>query len=237
VQRHPPFLGRPVPVVTKAEFRATAFTEAHLRDTRFLGWHAVSSIVEQVRLLAADREPFVYAYYPSIDSVAHAHGLHDGFYTAELAAADRLVGDVLDVLPDSAALLVTSDHGQIHVGPEGWVSLDDLGDLIEAYSGDGRFRYLHAVKGAATDLEAAARAVHSSHAWVLTRSQLLDEGWLGSSPGPAARRRVGDIVLAARDAVAFIDPTLPREANLVSAHGSLTRDEMLVPLLAGRGRA
>ena len=40
----------------------------------------------------------------------------------------------------------------------------------------------------------------------------------------------------ARDGWAFVDPALRREADLVSAHGSLTEGEMLVPLLAGRGR-
>ncbi len=69
------------------------------------------------------------------------------------------------------------------------------------------------------------------------RDELLDDGWLGPVASPATRRRVGDVVLAARDPVAFIDPALPREAGLISAHGSLTRAEMLVPLLAGRGRA
>ena len=46
---------------------------------------------------------------------------------------------------------------------------------------------------------------------------------------------MGDVVLAAREPVAFVDPALPREARLVSAHGSLTAAEMLVPLLAARG--
>ena len=49
--------------------------------------------------------------------------------------------------------------------------------------------------------------------------------------------RVGDVVLAARDAVAFVDPAMPKEAELRSGHGSLVADEMLVPLVAAHGRA
>ena len=45
------------------------------------------------------------------------------------------------------------------------------------------------------------------------------------------RRRIGDVILAPHAPVAFVDPDLPNEANLVGAHGSLTPDEMLVPLL------
>jgi hypothetical protein len=237
VQRNTPFLGREVPVVTKSEFRASAFTDVHLRGARFYGWAAMSSLVEHCRRLTQAGEEFVYAYYPGVDTVAHAHGLHDGFYEAELVAADRLVGDLLGVLGPSCALVVTSDHGQVHVGPDGWLPLDALAEMMEACSGDGRFRYLHARRGAAPALVEAARAVHGAHAWVLSRDELLDEGWLGPDPAPVTRRRVGDVVLAARDAVAFVDPALEREARLVSAHGSLTPAEMLVPVVAGRGRS
>jgi hypothetical protein len=235
VQRHPPFLGRPVAVVTKSEFRTSGFTATHLRDARFHGYGTPSGLVEHVRLLAAAGEPFVYAYYAGVDTVAHAHGLHDGFYPAELRAADRLVGDLLDVLPPDAALLVTSDHGQVHVGPDGWLPLVPLAEMVATYSGDGRFRYLHATKGAAAALVEAARDAFGGQAWVWSRDELLDGGRLGPDVAAPTRRRVGDVVLAARGTVAFVDPTLPREAHLVSAHGSMTASEMLVPLLAGRG--
>ncbi len=69
------------------------------------------------------------------------------FYPAELAATDRLVGDVLDALPDDVALVVTADHGQVQVGPDGWRTLAPLHSLVETYAGDGRFRYLHAKPG------------------------------------------------------------------------------------------
>ena len=72
---------------------------------------------------------------------------------------------------------------------------------------------------------------------MFSRDQLLDEGWLGPAPVIASiRRRVGDVILAPRDPIGFIDPDLPNEANLVGAHGSLTADEMFVPLLAARGK-
>jgi hypothetical protein len=109
--------------------------------------------------------------------------------------------------------------------------------MVETYAGDGRFRYLHARPGAAADLFTAASELHGRDAWVFRREQLLDEGWLGPDPVSATYRRVGDVVLAARTGVGFIDPTLPYEAQLVSAHGSLTPAEMLVPLVASRGRA
>jgi hypothetical protein len=238
VQRHDAFLGRPVPVVTKSEFRTTRFTEAHLRGTRFVGWSTTSSMVQLCRRLVTEGERLVYAYYPGVDTVAHEFGLHDEFFRAELVAADRLLQELLEALPAHVTVLVTADHGQVHLGHDGWVELHALAPLVDEYAGDGRFRYLYARKGAAADLADAARDELGHQAWVMTRDELLDGGWLGPGPvRPAVRRRVGDVVLAAREPVAFVDPTFPREAGLVAGHGSLTPDEMLVPLLAGNGVA
>jgi hypothetical protein len=236
VQRAEPFRGRGVAVVTKHEFRNSGFTKAHLRGGDFHGWQTTAVLVEHVRTLIARGEPLVYAYYPGVDEVGHAYGLDGPWMPAELAAAARLVGAVVDAVPDDVAVLVTADHGQVQVGPDGWIGLGALDSLVDVYAGDGRFRYLHARRGAARELADAARDQFGDHAWVFTRDSLLDEGWMGPDPAGPTRRRVGDVVLAAKEGVGFVDPTWPQEANLMAAHGSLTPAEMQVPLLASRGR-
>lgn len=237
IQRHDAFLGRPVPAVTKREFRGSGFSEAHLRGSRFTGWSATSTLVEHCRRLVAAGEPLVYAYYPGIDTVAHEFGLHDGYFERELIAADRLVEELIATLPANVAVAVTADHGHVHLGADGWVDLDPVRELVALCSGDGRFRYLHARRGAAAELLDAAKEAFGHLAWIYGRDELLEDGWLGSEISPSARRRVGDVVLAAREPVGFVDPALPGEAALLAAHGSITPDEMQVPLLTGRGTA
>ncbi len=237
VQRHAPFRGRPVPVVTKHDFRGSAFTEAHLRGGPFHGWRTVSALVGECRHLVDGGAPLVYAYYPGIDEVAHRYGLEDGFYDDELRFTDRLIGDLVSALPGDVAVVVTADHGQVHLGPDSWIELGALEPLVECGSGDARFRHLHARRGAADDLVAAARDAHGARAWVCSRDELLEAGWLGPPPSAAVLRRFGDVVLAARGDAAFVDPALPYETRLRSAHGSLTEAEMLVPLLGVRGTA
>jgi hypothetical protein len=237
VQPVPPFLGRRVPVVTRADFSESGFTCVHLRGSEFVGWQTTAILVEHVcRLVAAGRR-FVYAYYDGIDKVAHAYGLANGFLAAELAETDRLVGVLLDRLPDECALLVTADHGQVAAGKQNFLDLGPLHHLIAAYSGESRFRSLHALSGAAGELLSGARERFGDVAWVFTRDELFDDGWLGEGGTAEVRHRVGDVVLAARGHAAFADPTSPRELSLVAQHGSITGDELLVPLLAARGRA
>ena len=69
--------------------------------------------------------------------------MDDGFFSAELAFVDRLVGDLLDVLPSDAAVLVTADHGQVPLTRDTWQSLAVLNDDVDSYSGDGRLRFVH----------------------------------------------------------------------------------------------
>lgn len=237
VQRHTAFLGRAVPVVTKSEFRTTGFTEAHLRGGRFVGWHTTAALVELCLAEVASRERLVYAYYPGVDSIAHEFGLRGPVWMRELGAADAIVGALLDSLPAHAALLVTADHGQVHLERDAWIPIPDLGAMTTAMAGDGRFRYLYARKGAARELVAAAREELGDRAWVWSRAELLDEQLLGAGATGSIPGRIGDVILAARTDVAFVDPALPNEVKLMSGHGSLTPDEMLVPLVAGRGRA
>ncbi|HEV7525584.1 MAG TPA: alkaline phosphatase family protein [Acidimicrobiia bacterium] len=236
VQRHTAFLGRSVPVVTKTEFRSTGFTEAHLRGGKFVGWHTTAALVEHCAQQIKAGERLVYAYYPGVDSIAHEFGLHAPVWRRELAAADAIVGALRDALPERAALLVTADHGQVHLERESWVAIPDLIPMTVAMAGDGRFRYLYARKGAARELVAAAREELGSRAWVWSRAELLDEGLLGTGATGTIPGRIGDVILAPRDPIAFVDPALPNEVTLRSAHGSLTPDEMLVPLVAGYGR-
>lgn len=231
MQPFAPFLGEPVPVVSKAELEGSAFTAAHLRGSRPRGWRAASSIAVEVRRLLDEGDRLVYAYYDGVDKIAHERGFGP-YYDAELAAADRLVAEVLDSLPPGAALLVTADHGQVHVGDQTLRPATDVLRLTHHSSGEGRFRWLHARTGASTDLLAAAAESHGDVAWVVSREQIVDEGWFGPVISPPVQARLGDVALVAHAPVSFDDPADTGPFALVCRHGSLTAAEMYVPLVA-----
>lgn len=234
IQSHDPFLGQRPVVITRAEFADTGFTRAHLDRTRLRGWRVASSIVVEVAAALRRHEPFVYAYYDGIDKIAHEFGL-GAHYDAEVAAADRLVADLRAVLPAGAVLVVTSDHGQMDVGDDLIEPDPAVLSHVDLQSGEGRFRWLHARPGRSRGLQAEAEARHSDRAWVVTREQVIDEGWLGPHVTDAARGRLGDVALVPRDTAAFVDPADGGSIRLMARHGSLTADEMYVPLLAAAG--
>jgi predicted AlkP superfamily pyrophosphatase or phosphodiesterase len=233
MQRLEPFLGTKPPVVTRAEFAESGFSRAHLAGSDLYGWRYPSTLVCQVVGLLTEGHPFVYAYYAGIDAVAHEFGF--GFaYDAELAAADRLVADLIDVLPAGVAVVVTSDHGQVDVRDRVERLHPDVVAWTTMLSGEGRFRWLHARPGLVDRLADVARHHHGHHAWVRTRQEIEAEGWLGGPIPHEIARRLGDVAVVAHEPIAFHDPADTGSMELVCRHGSLTSAEMLVPLVAAR---
>jgi predicted AlkP superfamily pyrophosphatase or phosphodiesterase len=230
VQPCPPFLGLSVPVISKAELEGTGFTQAHLSGVKPMGWRAASSIPVTIRQALDSGETFVYAYYDGIDKIAHERGFGP-YYEAELRAADALVAQIVSVLPTDTVLLVTADHGQVHVGDNTIIPSPSLMEHVDHQSGEGRFRWLHARRGREGALCDAAQQ-YGDVAWIVTRAQVLDEQWFGARVPDYVARRMGDVALVPFAPVSFEEPLDGGAFDLVCRHGSLTADEMLVPLLA-----
>jgi hypothetical protein len=108
--------------------------------------------------------------------------------------------------------------------------------MVRLQSGEGRFRWLHARPGAQADLLAACRDAHADTAWIVSREQVVDEGWFGPAVAAPVAARLGDVALVAREPVTFYDAADSGPFELVCRHGSLTSAEMLVPLLVAPGR-
>ena len=235
-RRHEPRLFQPCemfgsqrpPVVTRAQFADSGFTAAHLSDTRLLGYADRVGLVDQVLGAFAREEPFVYAYWDDIDRTAHEFGLAER-YNDELAACDAMVAELLHRLPAGTAVVVTADHGQVHVG-ERLIHLPaEVTGLVDGQSGEARFRWLHSRPGAASDLLAAAHQAFDHVGWVRSVDEVVSAGWLGDRVTPTARGRLGDVAVVARGPVAFVDPAEASSIELIGRHGSLTAGEMLVP--------
>lgn len=217
-------------VVTRRAFLESGFTAAHLSDTRLVGYGDRRGLVNEVVEAFNSGEAFVYAYWDDIDRTAHEFGLSDR-YDAELSSCDTMVSDILNRLPVGTAVVVTADHGQVHVGGRMLELPVGVTGLIDGQSGEARFRWLHARPGAATDLLAAADEAFGDVAWVRSLEQVVADGWFGPRVTGVARRRLGDVALVPYEPVGFVDTAEHTSIELIGRHGSLTADEVLVPAL------
>ncbi|WP_419945862.1 alkaline phosphatase family protein [Candidatus Poriferisodalis sp.] len=225
-----PFCGRPAAVVTRAEFRHSGFTAAHLRGGAIWGWSDANGLVESVRDAVGKRYPLVLAYYDNLDKIAHAFGI-GAEYRSVLAEVEQLSCALRDVLPRGVPLVVTADHGVVEVLDPPIIVDPDIVALTSGWSGEARMLWLHARLGAAADLLDACERYQSA-AEIAPLSRVLEERWLGRHVTEPARGRLGDVVLVPRALQAFTmpDEDVPRHP-LIGRHGGLTAEEMLVPFL------
>lgn len=244
------FGGHRPPVVSAAKYAKSGLTRAHLSGTRYVGVHKTSSIVVEIRQLLAGGEAFIYAYYDGPDYIAHMHGFGE-HYQAELLFCDRMIAELLTVVPKGTSVIVTSDHGLIDCSSGVTMIAGEVWEHCKAESGEHRFRWLHAKAGRARYLYEAANSLHGDQAWVLTADEVIERGWLGTYVTDTARSRLGSVALVAQGHYAFQCPSsaglLGRTAvqgvsesqsvsessqkHLKGRHGSLTSAEMLVPML------
>ena len=234
VQSVAPFRGVQVPVVSPQLYEGSGLTKAHLRGGRYLGWESPYGLVERARASLEQGASVVYCYYPYLDRTCHGFGVDSPQAAAERDQVAALLERSLDQFPPRTAVYVTADHGMVDIPPAGWLRCDDLARSILHWTGEGRMRMLHVVPGSARGMLAELERRFGATAWIWSRDDYVDGGWLGtSSPSAEAVARLGDIILGAHLGYAFESPDSPYEPRMVAHHGSVTPEEMLVPWVAG----
>ena len=233
--------GVPATAVGPFAYAGSGLTRAVYRGAEYPGAVSHGDLVAQVlHSLAATPRALVYGYLPELDLTGHVRGVDSAAWRAQLALIDRLVEQVLDGLPDDAALLVTADHGMLDVPADTRFDLDAepaLDEGVRVLAGEPRARYVHAEAGAEDDVLARWRELLGERAWVAGREEAVASGIFGPVDDALAAR-IGDVVALARGTWAFTTPSRePGPSRLAAFHGSLTATELAIPLLAARGRA
>jgi hypothetical protein len=226
--------------VSKARFDNSGLTAAAFRGSAHRGADTVEDRLDATRFASREgTSSLVYVYDSQLDYTGHGQGSESWQWRKELAAADTFASQVRSALPRDAVLVVVADHGMIDVAPHNRIDLDsepELTDGLQLIGGESRFRHLYCVDGATADVLATYRERLGDNALVLSREEATARGWFGAVEDRVAPR-IGDVVVASLGPVALVaSRRYPNEAGLIGLHGSLTDDEMLIPLLIDEGR-
>ena len=233
--------GLPVTAVAPYAYAGSGLSTAAYRGAGYSGTVSAGDLAAVLlRSLATAPTGLVYGYTPELDLTGHVRGIDSDSWRMQLGLVDRLVEQVVDGLPDDAALLVTADHGMLDVGAHTRVDVDEepaLLDGVALLAGEPRARYAHAVPGAAGDVLDAWRGVLGDRAWVTGRDEAIASGVFGDVDAALAAR-IGDVVALARGSWAITaSDTEPGPSRLTAYHGSLTPAEVAIPLLLARRAA
>jgi hypothetical protein len=227
---------RPVTVL-RPEFHRSGLTRAGLRGGDLVAASDLDATLGACLDVVdgASGPTLVYAHHGDLDALGHLTGPGSEAWCGELGRIDAALADLRARLPGGTALVVTADHGMVHVPDEDLIELADRPHLLEGVrvlTGDSRARQLHVRDGAAADVLATWREEVGALGHVVTREDAIDAGWFGPVPRDEVRATIGDVLAVADGSVAWVH----RDADLFGGrlpglHAGLTRREVEVPAL------
>lgn len=214
----------------------SGLSRAALRAGRFQAAVSAGDLASMV--LTHLRRPgrgLVYGHHNDLDTTGHARGATSEAWRLQLRLADRLCQTLVDKLPLGCTLVLTGDHGMVDLAPEQRLDLDrhrELAAGVRIMAGEGRARYLYTEPTAADDVLGTWREQLGDQMWIMSRQEAINGGWFGPSVPDSIAGRIGDVIAAAHGPIGIFQKSVdPSQASMVGHHGSLTPEEVLVPLI------
>ncbi|WP_062316390.1 alkaline phosphatase family protein [Demequina maris] len=227
--------GLAVASLGKRRFAGSGLTRAALAGGDFVGAERLSDRVDEA-IQRARRPGLTYLYWGDIDAAGHKHGWQSDPWVAALEDADQELRRLRVRLPRHAAMVVTADHGMIDVtGAPRWdvAKVPELSRGVRLVAGEPRALHLHMDDAAEAPAVAERwRDVLGDDAAVLLRSEAVGLGLFGPVSGHV-EERIGEVVVAMAGRATVVDSRTQSDQALalIGVHGSLTPEELQVPLL------
>lgn len=241
----------PVATVSLPQFEGSAMTRAALRGGEFIGavsLHARTTAAAEA--MAAHPRMLAYFYLNELDKAGHQFGCASREWEEALEEVDACLRRLDAQLPAGTLVLVVGDHGMVDVAPSRRIDISSDPQLTEGVrhtAGEPRMVHLHvespeenAASGGVEAVASRWRERFGNQAWILTRREAIEHGLFGPVVAEAVHPRIGDLIVAVHGDIALYDGrrAKPQAFEMVGQHGSWTKAERQVPLVAftARGR-
>lgn len=221
--------------VAAGAYEGSGLSRASARGSRYLPANDITELaVRAGAAMSTGERSLVFVYHADLDAYGHMFGMDSDYWRLHLGHVDRLAEQVAEALPPDAALYVTADHGMVDTGPGCRIDVEADPVLmrgVRVLAGEARVRQVYTVPGAAADVRDAWAERLEGRARVMTREEAVGAGLFGRVDD-GVRERIGDVLAVATGSCALVAPRAePVESALVGQHGSLTPEELRVPLL------
>ncbi len=215
------------------KFVGSGLTRAGLRGGRTV---VAENLPERVDATVRELQygaDLVYLYWDKLDATGHKHGWTSEQWIGELEHFDAEFGRLIRSLPADTLVVLTADHGMVDVTER--VDIRDFDELVrdvDVVAGESRAVQVYTQ----TPKEVAEtwRDFFGNDAWILTREEAIDAELFGPV-SHFTRSVIGDVFAFATGTLAIVDSKFqtPGAIGLIGVHGSLTDEEMHIPLSVG----
>lgn len=183
----------------------------------------------------------IYVHLPQVDQAGHKYGVGSSAWLAALEQVDQqiqlMINNFEKLAPGNLRITITSDHGMVNANLAQIIDLKELEPKIGkilAVSGEGRSLQLK-FQNQSHDFDALARELEArteGHCVLLSKAQLLEAKLFGEA-NPQAAKRLGEVIIFATGEYQFTHSEYinPISLKQLGVHGSLTDQEMLVPII------
>jgi hypothetical protein len=235
--------GIAVSIVTKSHIVGSGLSQITHRDqtpiTYLLGsdmWtHSVHALQKPSPLLSI-------VYYSGVDTLAHRYGAYSEEVTFELTTLEHNIADFIERLSsdvkEETLLVFAADHGVADVDKS--IYLKDCPELMQHLQlppvGDGRASYLFCKP----EEEEAFRSAFEAQAQgfrLFSTDELIDRGVFGELLNCGElKEKLGTFTALSCDGTILEYPFFEedRQSPQRGAHGGMTAEEMIIPLLSIR---
>lgn len=225
-------LGIQSATILPAKFAGSGLTTAALRGAHFVpatGWDercdAAVTELKQGRKL-------VYLYWSDIDACGHSYGTDSTQWSDALEDFDAGLGRFLSRIPAGVRVMLTADHGMVNIDFSQILDVAQtpaLREGVRVVAGETRAVHVHCERGEDPErVQERWENFLGERAWVVGPSELAE--LMGDGPGLA---ETGDFVAFSRGRGGIVDSRTQSAGamSLTGVHGSLTQEEMLIPLI------
>lgn len=192
------------------------------------------------------KRKFIYIYWGQIDKLGHHHGYGSRPWVEEIENLNYELDRIATRIPPDTLLVVSADHGMIN--PDTFIDLaadKEVNGLVELVAGEGRALHLYCKSENQETLRNIMWQRYGGMALISTTEEIVNSGIFGYSNAgmhnsnmqislPVAHKdALGQVILFSANKVVFghskyISSTA---MQMPGVHGSITKTEMLVPLL------
>lgn len=183
---------------------------------------------------------FHFAYHPSPDTLAHAHGPYSEEYAVELESIFGIVeSELFRKIDPSVAkdtiLIISGDHGAVLIERNSIVDLSNHPDLLSMLklppTGDSRASIMHVKNGQEDHVRKYFDQNFKNLFEIQTSKSLLDRGYFGFGKVKSQTPdRIGDLVAIPKSHNAIDNSIIdPGHYSVPGRHGGLSGEEMKVP--------
>lgn len=226
-------------VVGPSEYDGSGFSVASMRGAQYIAAKSFDDrIASALKVLSAKQQTLVYLYFPELDQRAHAFGVDSQNWREKLEDLDAAIRTLTLGLPKNAGLLLTADHGVIDVPRDKHIYLDEYKEQLiglTAVGGDPRVLFLYFEGLSSVDAEIRAAQLNETLGGAVsvhTKDELIKSGWYGEVSSDASDRMPELFLITIGTwALYHRDFAKPKSLNMIGQHGSISPEELTVPLL------